>query len=121
MKTAEKKLEQLVQRRTQIDAHIKELSGAEERLVQALARCHEVEAQHGALTVAIAALGYEQQHSEAVVKELESRISVLQEHHQQVTTTDAARATQQHTEESFAVYKTNSQRAKRISPPVVPN
>ena len=102
VKTAEKKLELLAQRRTQIEAHIKELTGAEEQLVQALSRCHEAEVQHGALTATIAALGHEQQHSEAVVKELESRISVLQEHHQQVTTTtDAARATQQHTEESL--------------------
>ncbi|MFN0078993.1 MAG: FHA domain-containing protein [Prosthecobacter sp.] len=102
VKAVEKKLEQLSQRRTQIDAHIKELSGTEERLVQALTRSREAEAQHAALTVAIAALGQEQQRSEATIKELESRISVLQDHHQQVTAaTDTARATQQRTEASL--------------------
>ncbi len=102
VKAVEKKLEQLSQRRTQIDAHIKELSGTEERLVQALARSREAEAQHAALTVAITTLGQEQQRSESAIKELETRISVLQDHRQQVTAaTDTARATQQRTENSL--------------------
>ncbi|MDZ4403013.1 FHA domain-containing protein [Prosthecobacter sp.] len=102
VKGAEKKLDQLSQRRAQTEAHIKELSGTEERLVQALARCRESEATQAALTAAIAALVQEQQRSEALLKDLEFRIAALQEDHRQASAaTGEALATRQHTEESL--------------------
>lgn len=76
---AEKKLDQLSQRRTQIEAHIKELASTEERLTQALARCREAEASHAALSTSIAGLNQEKQRAEGVVAELASRIAALEE------------------------------------------
>jgi len=102
VKAAEKKLEQLSQQRVQIEAHIHELTGTEEKLLQARAHCREAETQHATLTAAIAALGLDQQRSAAAVKELESRIATLQESLQQAATaTKEALASQQHAEESL--------------------
>lgn len=102
VKVAEKKLDQLSQRRAQIEAHIKELAGTEERLVQALARCRESEANQAALVAAIATLIQEQQRAEASLKDLESRITELQLARQQASTaTEEALAIRQRTEESL--------------------
>lgn len=102
LQAAEKKLEQLSHHRAQIEAHIHELSGTEEKLVQARAHCREAEAQHATLTAAIATIGLEQQRSAAAVKDLESRLATLQESHQQATTATAeALAVRQCTEESL--------------------
>ena len=101
VKSAEKKLDQLSQQRVQIEAHIHELTGTEEKLLQARAHCLEAETQHATLTSAIAALGLHQQHSAAAVKELESRIATLQESHQQAdVATKEALVSQQLAEES---------------------
>jgi len=78
VKTAEKKLEQLAQRRAQIEAHIKELAGMEEKLAHALARCREAEASHAVLSNTIAALVEEQRSGETLVKELECRVADLE-------------------------------------------
>lgn len=100
VKVAEKKLEQLSQRRAQIETHIKELAGTEERLAQALTRLGETEAGQAALTAAVAALIQEQQRAETLLKDLESRISALQEARQQAATaTEEALANQQRAEE----------------------
>ncbi|WP_395743481.1 FHA domain-containing protein [Prosthecobacter sp.] len=88
VKTAEKKLEQLSQQRAQLEAHIHDLTGIEEKLMQTRAQCREAEAQQAALTAAIAALGQDQQRSAAAVRDLESRIITLQASQQ-----DAAKAT----------------------------
>ena len=102
LKAAEKKLEQLSQQRVQIEAHIHELSGAEEKLVQITARCREAESQHTALTAAIAALGLDQQRAANSVKELQAQITTLQESHQQaVRTNGETLASLKHTEESL--------------------
>jgi len=102
LKAAEKKLELLSQHRGQIEAHILELTGVEEKLAQALARCRATEAQHATLSAAVAALGQEQQRSTAAVKDLESRIADLQQSHQQAETATAeALAARQRTEESL--------------------
>ncbi len=102
LKSAEKKLEQLSQQRVQLEAHIHELTGTEEKLVQARTRCREAEAQHATLTAAITALGLDQQHSVAAVKDLESRIATLQASHQQTATATAeALAARQFVEESL--------------------
>ena len=102
MKAAEKKLEQLSQHRAQIEAHIQELTGVEDKLMQALAHCRAAEAQHATLTAAVAALGQDQQRSAAAVKDLESRIAALQHSHQEAETATAeALATRQRTEESL--------------------
>ncbi|MDP1587455.1 MAG: hypothetical protein Q8M07_06935, partial [Prosthecobacter sp.] len=86
----------------QIEARIKELSGTEERLAQALARCRESETNQAALVAAIATLVQEQQRAEALLKDLESRITVLQEARQQASTaTEEALASRQRTEESL--------------------
>lgn len=79
VKVAEKKLDQLSQRRAQIEAHIKELASTEERLTQALARCRDAESGHAALTTRIAGLDQEKQRAEGVVAELASRIAALEE------------------------------------------
>lgn len=83
LKAAEKKIEQLSHHRAQIEAHIHELTGTEEKLVQARAHCQEAEAQHATLTAAIAALGLDQQRSTAAVQDIESNIATLQQSHQQ--------------------------------------
>jgi len=102
LKAAEKKLEQLSQQRGQIETHIQELTGVEEKLVQALARCHAAEAQHATLTAAVAALGQDQQRSTAAVQDLESRIATLQQSRQQAETTTAeSLTTRQRAEESL--------------------
>ena len=102
LKAAEKKLEQLSHQRVQIEAHIHELTGTEEKLVQARAHCREAETQHATLTAAIAALGLDQQRSAAAVKELESLIATLQESHQQAdAATKEAGASRQRAEESL--------------------
>ena len=102
LKAAEKKLEQLSQQRAQIEAHIHQLSGTEDKLVQAITRCREVEAQQASLTTAVAALGQDQQRATAAVKDLESRIGKLQQSEQQATrATEDALATRQRTEESL--------------------
>jgi len=102
LKAAEKKLEQLSQQRVQTEAHIQELAGVEEKLVQALAHCRAAEAQHATLTAAVAALGKDQQRSTAAVKDLESRIAALQQSHQQAETATAeAVSARQRTEESL--------------------
>lgn len=102
LKAAEKKIEQLSHHRDQIEAHIHELTGMEEKLVEARVHCSEAEAQHATLTAAIAALGLEQQRSTAAGKDLESRIATLQQSHQQaVTATAEALTSRQHAEESL--------------------
>jgi len=102
LKAAEKKLEQLSQQRGQIEAHIQELSGAEEKLAQAQAHCRAAETQHAALTAAIAVLGVEQQRSASAVADLEARIATLQQSHQQATMANAAAlAARQSTAESL--------------------
>ena len=102
LKAAEKKLEQLSQHRVQIEAHIHDLTGVEEKLVQALTHCRAAEAQQATLTAAVAALGQDQQRSTAAVKDLESRIAALQQSHQHAETVTAeALAARQRTEESL--------------------
>lgn len=102
LKAAEKKLEQLSHHRAQIEAHIQELAGTEEKRVQAQALCREAEARHATLTAAIAALGLDQQRSTAAVKDLDSRIATLQATHQQaVQATEEALASRQLTEEAL--------------------
>lgn len=83
LNAAEKKLEQLSQQRCQIEAHLEELSGAEKRLMEAHAECKEAEKQQSTLTAAIAALRQEQERTSSAVKDYESRLSTLQETHQQ--------------------------------------
>lgn len=78
VKAAEKKLEQLAQRRAQIEANIKELAGTEEKLVPALARVREADTSHASLSKAIAALGEERQRLESLVKDLESNVLDLE-------------------------------------------
>ena len=102
LKAAEKKLEQLSHHRAQIEAHIQELAGTEEKLVQAHASCREAEARHATLTAAIAALGLDQQRSAAEVQDLDARIATLQASHQQaVTATEEALASRQRTEKAL--------------------
>jgi pSer/pThr/pTyr-binding forkhead associated (FHA) protein len=102
VKTAEKKLEQMSQHRVQLEAHIHELTGTEEKLAQALAHCRDAEARHATLTAAIAALGGEQERSQTAVRDLESRIATLNESHQQASAATAeALSTQQRTEKSL--------------------
>lgn len=102
VKAAEKKLEQLAQRRAQIEAHIKELGGTEERLAQVLARCRESEANQAALVAAIATLVQEHQQAEVLLKDLESRITALQETRLKASTaTEEALASRLRTEESL--------------------
>jgi len=102
LKAAEKKLEQLSLHRAQMEAHILELSGSEEKLLQAQSRCHDAEAQHASLTAANAALALDQQRALATVKDLESRIATLQQSHQLAVTASAeALATRQRTEHSL--------------------
>ncbi|MCF7790078.1 MAG: FHA domain-containing protein [Prosthecobacter sp.] len=102
LKAAEKKIEQLSHHRTQIEEHILELTGTEEKLVEARAHCIEAEAQHVALKAEIAALGQDQHRSKAAVKDLESRIATLQQSHQQAEkATGEALASRQRTEEAL--------------------
>jgi len=84
VKAAEKRLEQLAQRRAQIEAHVAELAGTEQKLLHALARCREAEAAHAALSSALSTLGQEQRQGEACVRELESRILELKQSGEQV-------------------------------------
>jgi len=84
VRAAEKRLEQLAQRRAQIEAHVAEIAGAEEKLVHALARCREEEAAHAALSSALNTLGQEQRQGEACVRELESRILELKQSGEQM-------------------------------------
>ena len=102
LKSAEKKLEQLSQQRVQIEAHIQELTGVEDRLARALADSRIAQAQHTAITADIAALKLDQQRSTAAVNDLETRISSLQQsHHQAVKGTEEAITAQQRAEESL--------------------
>ncbi|MCX6848551.1 MAG: hypothetical protein NTY98_06500, partial [Verrucomicrobia bacterium] len=102
VKAAEKKLEELAHQRAKIVAHIHDLTGTEEKLLQARTHCREAEAQHAALTAAIAALGLDHQRSSAAAKDLESHIVTLQESHQQaVTANEEALASHKHTQESL--------------------
>lgn len=102
LKAAEKKLEELAHQRAQIEAHIHELIGTEEKLLQARTQCHEAETQHATLTAAIAALKLEHQRSTAAVSDLESRIVTLRESHQQATTAAGeALASRKQAEESL--------------------
>lgn len=89
LKTAEKKLEQLSQHRTQLEARAHELTGTEEKLAQTIALCREAEAKHTTLTAAIATLSADQQRSETTVKDLTSRIATLNESHQRDTAATA--------------------------------
>ncbi len=117
LKAAEKKLEQLSHQRALIEAHIHELTGTEEKLLQARTQCRDAEAQHATLTASIAALGQDQQRSTAAVKDLESRIATLQDSHQQaVTATAAALASRQQTEDSLRLLQDEiASRAKDLA------
>ncbi len=102
VKGAEKKLEQLAHQRAQLEAHIHELTGTEDKLLQARTHCREAETQHATLTAAIAALGLDHQRSTAAAKDLETRIVTLQESQQQaVTATGVALTSRKHAEESL--------------------
>jgi chromosome segregation ATPase len=102
LKAAEKKLEEFAHQRAQIEAHVHELTGTEEKLLQARTHCREAETRHATLTAAIATLELDHQRSAAAAKDLESRIATLEESHQQaVTAAGEALASRKQAEESL--------------------
>jgi pSer/pThr/pTyr-binding forkhead associated (FHA) protein len=102
LSVAEKKLDQLAQSRAQIEAHIQELAGTEEKLVQTLGRCREAEANHATLTADLAALEVKRQHAEKTAGELESRVAALEETRQQASAAaDKAQEARQQAETSL--------------------
>lgn len=106
VKAAERKLAHLSHQRAELETRIAELSGREEKLALAQARCREADATHAAVTTAIATLHAQQQRATAGVKDLESRITALKDTHQQsVTATEAALLTRQSTEDSLRQLK----------------
>lgn len=78
VRLAEKKLADIADRRTRMEAHVKELAGTEERLNQALARKQEADAQHTTLLAAIGMLNTRKQGLESALNELEARLRSVQ-------------------------------------------
>ncbi len=101
VKLAERHLSDLADQRTRQEAHIHELTGTEEKLVQAMERLREAEAGQTGLIAAIAALNVEKQRLEGVVQDAESRVHTLQEEQQKITTANTeTEASRQRTEET---------------------
>lgn len=101
VKLAEKKLADAAEHRTRLEAHIKELTGTEEKLVHAMDRLREAEAGHTGLIAAIATLGARQQELEGTVKDAETRVHSLAEEQQKITTANAeTEASKKRTEEA---------------------
>ncbi len=101
VRAAEKKLEELAHRRTQVEAHIHELVGTEERLVQALARCRDAEADHAGLVSTLANLEKERRSAGEAVRELETRITALEDARLKAVSTSEAAASAREQAESL--------------------
>ncbi|WP_294384768.1 hypothetical protein [Prosthecobacter sp.] len=105
---AEKKLDQLSQSRTQIQAHIQELTGTEEKLVLTLERCREAEKRQAALTTALAELDSKRQQSEEAAKELESRVAALKHSREEASAAaDKAQTSRRQSEASLLNVQTD--------------
>lgn len=89
LKLAEKKLADAAEHRTRVEAHVKELTGTEQKLVQAMEHLRAAEAGHTGLTAIIATLTTQKQQLEGIVKEAEARIQALAEEQKKITTANA--------------------------------